>query len=171
MWKINDIKSFIRKTKNEVDSFLPLDCYHMESKSLLLPNKTIKEILTIVENENQKEITKTILQMLNLEKHLHQKIKKLSEGEKRLVDFVLAILSNKSIILMDEPHAMIHENIIEKQIEIIQNLTSDKLFIIATHKIQYYKEVAQTIYVLKDGKIVETTHNEKNKRFFIYFAF
>ena len=32
------------KLKNEVDSFLPLDCYHMESKSLLLPNKTIKEI-------------------------------------------------------------------------------------------------------------------------------
>ena len=82
-----------------------------------------------------------------------------------MVDFVLAILSNKSIILMDEPHAMIHENIIEKQIEIIQNLTSDKLFIIATHKIQYYKEVAQTIYVLKDGKIVETTHNEKTKDF------
>lgn len=153
------------KLKNEIDSFLPLDCYYMESKSLLLPNKTIKEILTIVENENQKEITKTILQMLNLEKHLHQKIKKLSEGEKRLVDFVLAILSNKSIILMDEPHAMIHENIIEKQIEIIQNLASDKLFIIATHKIQYYKEVAQTIYVLKDGKIVETTHNEKTKDF------
>lgn len=70
------------KIKNEAESFCPLDCYHMESKSFLLPNKKVSDILAIVENENQKEITKTILQMLNLETHLQQKIKNLSEGEK-----------------------------------------------------------------------------------------
>lgn len=153
------------KIKNEAESFCPLDCYHMESKSFLLPNKKVSDILAIVENENQKEITKTILQMLNLETHLQQKIKNLSEGEKKLVDFVLAILSNKSIILMDEPHAMIHENIIKKQIQIIQNLAKDKLFIIATHKIQYYQEIANTIYSLQEGKIVSIFNNQQPKSF------
>ena len=153
------------KIKNEAESFCPLDCYHMESKSFLLPNKKVSDILAIVENENQKEITKTILQMLNLETHLQQKIKNLSEGEKKLVDFVLAILSNKSIILMDEPHAMIHENIIKKQIQIIQNLAKDKLFIIATHKIQYYQEIANTIYSLQEGKIVSIFNNQQPKGF------
>lgn len=125
----------------------------MESKSFLLPNKKVSDILAIVENENQKEITKTILQMLNLETHLQQKIKNLSEGEKKLVDFVLAILSNKSIILMDEPHAMIHENIIKKQIQIIQNLAKDKLFIIATHKIQYYQECKYHLFCYKKERL------------------
>ena len=84
------------KIKNEAESFCPLDCYHMESKSFLLPNKKVSDILAIVENENQKEITKTILQMLNLETHLQQKIKNLSEGEKKLVGFFLTFFLNKS---------------------------------------------------------------------------
>lgn len=84
----------------------------------------------------------------------------LSTGEKQLIAFARAIISEPKIIILDEATANI-DTVIEQKIQnAISRIISGRTSIVIAHRLSTVKN-ADIILVVKDGKIVESgTHKE-----------
>lgn len=96
--------------------------------------------------------------VLELPNGMYEKIgeggRSLSGGQEQRIAIARALLSEKSIILLDEPTAHLD---IETEYEIKQlmlELFNDKLVFLATHRLHWMKEMDQII-MLQDGRQVE----------------
>lgn len=84
----------------------------------------------------------------------------LSTGEKQLIAFARAIISNPRILILDEATANI-DTVIEQKIQnAIDNIISGRTSIVIAHRLSTVKN-ADIILVVKDGKVIESgTHKE-----------
>lgn len=75
----------------------------------LFESMTIEENLLLVSDD--KDRIHDLLIQFSLEEHAHKKIKKCSNGQKKRVQFIRALLQSPSLLLCDEPTAALdHEN-------------------------------------------------------------
>ena len=84
----------------------------------------------------------------------------LSTGEKQLIAFARAIISDPKILILDEATANI-DTVIEQRIQnAIGKIISDRTSIVIAHRLSTVKN-ADRILVVRNGKIVEQgTHKE-----------
>ncbi len=84
----------------------------------------------------------------------------LSTGEKQLIAFARAIISNPRILILDEATANI-DTVIEQKIQnAIDRIISGRTSIVIAHRLSTVKN-ADIILVVKDGKIIESgTHKD-----------
>ena len=84
----------------------------------------------------------------------------LSTGEKQLIAFARAIISNPRILILDEATANI-DTVIEQKIQnAIDHIISGRTSIVIAHRLSTVKN-ADIILVVKDGKVIESgTHKE-----------
>lgn len=81
----------------------------------------------------------------------------ISHGEQRLTEICRTLMADPELILLDEPFAGLHPNMIETIVSIIKEFRSlKKTFLIASHNIRTIMNVCDTIIVLNSGiKIAE----------------
>lgn len=92
---------------------------------------------------------------LNIEEILHKKVKFLSGGERQRITIARCYLNDTELILADEPSANIDSKNKEMLISSFLSLKNcGKTIIIVTHD-EIYKSIADVIYNLKDGKLIE----------------
>lgn len=93
----------------------------------------------------------------------------LSTGQKQLISFARAIVSNPAILILDEATSSIDtetERLIQKSIE---NIISNRTSFVVAHRLSTIVS-ADKIIVMKKGKIVESgTHNELLSRGGYYY--
>jgi ABC-type lipopolysaccharide export system ATPase subunit len=92
------------------------------------------------------------------------KIKKLSGGQRRLVEVYLIIKSNAKFSILDEPFSHVMPLHIEKISELITAEKHRKGFIITDHLFRSIVDISDLLYVLKDGKTHLTPHVEDIER-------
>jgi cobalt/nickel transport system ATP-binding protein len=97
------------------------------------------------------KIVRETCKILGLEGFEDRITYKLSEGEKKLVALATVIAMNPLCFLLDEPSAGLNENTTEKILSFIK--TTKKTFLIVSHNKEFLKEVADKIFLLKDGRI------------------
>lgn len=136
------------------------------------PKATDRQVEDMVEKIGLKSVVATF------PNGIHEKIgeggRTLSGGQEQRIALARALLSDKSIILLDEPTAHLD---IETEYEIKQlivELMSDKFVFIATHRLHWMENVEQIIMV-DGGKVVANdTHdllmneNEPYRMFYNY---
>ena len=83
--------------------------------------------------------------MYGLDALLDKKVDTLSLGEKKRLVFYLSVISNKKIVLLDEPLSNLDYSNKEKLIKKIEKESKQKLFIVVSHEISGFKD-----YVLLD---------------------
>lgn len=94
---------------------------------------------------------------------LNQKIRNLSGGEHRLLEFILIISLNRPFILLDEPFTGIEPKIIEKIINLISiERDNGKGILLTDHYHHYTSTIVDTAYLLKNGKCFRI--NSKNAK-------
>ncbi|MDR2457426.1 MAG: energy-coupling factor ABC transporter ATP-binding protein [Clostridiales Family XIII bacterium] len=109
---------------------------------------------------------KKILKEFKLESIKDVSPLRLSDGEKRLVAIAGVLVTNQKIILLDEPTAYLDYLSKKNLINIIKNLEQTKL--VASHDINFCKEVCDRAIILKKGKIaldIPIAELENNKNF------
>lgn len=107
-----------------------------------------------------------LLLLVGLERKNRQIVKNLSGGEKQRVAIARALVNNPSLILADEPTGALDEENAKKIMELLRNISKDKLVIVVSHDAELIHQYADQIIHLEDGKIIriETQNIEEEKR-------
>lgn len=79
-------------------------------------------------------------------------LKKISDGQRRLIEVYIIIKSKSQFSMLDEPFLHLSPIQIEKVIEILKIEKSKKGFLITDHRYRYVLNICDDLYILKDGK-------------------
>ncbi len=86
---------------------------------------------------------------------LNQFVNKLSGGQQRLLDFVLSLIGQPQLILLDEPTSTMDIEIREYFWSIIENLKEDNRTILYTsHYIEEVERMSDKIILIENGEII-----------------
>lgn len=87
-----------------------------------------------------------------------QKVGELSVGEQQKVEILKAIYRDADILILDEPTAVLTPQEVEELFHILRELKAQKKsIVIITHKLKETLSIADSISVLRDGKMI-TNH-------------
>ena len=97
-----------------------------------------------------------LLRPMNLLDSLHLRPAALSEGERKIVSFLRAIVLEPAILFLDDPTPSIDYQLLEKMLQMIKALKERGCTIIAvTHDAHLTAMIANHLVVLKDGRVLE----------------
>lgn len=119
-------------------------------KDYLLYIATIKGIRPAV----AKKRTKELIAKVGLAKAANRKLKKLSGGMKRRAGIAQAMLNDPKILILDEPTAGLDPNERIRFRNLISELSEDRLVLLSTHIVSDIEYIANEIWLMKDGAIV-----------------
>ena len=96
----------------------------------------------------------------DLNKPLLEKGSNLSGGQCQRIALARALLHDAKVMIFDEATSNIDVESESKIIEVIKQLSKDKIIIMITHSLENVKD-ANMIYTMKDGRIIEQgTHQQ-----------
>lgn len=111
------------------------------------------------------------LKKVGLENHANKKPCELSGGQMQRVAIARALVNDPKIILADEPTGALDSKTSIQIMELIKEMSKDKLVIIVTHNDKLAKKYSNRIINIKDGKVIEDTNPMTNKQDNIYYKF
>jgi len=108
-------------------------------------------------NEMIKE-TQEWLKKLKMEnENVLTKVKYLGSAKQQLIEIAKALVKNCNILILDEPTSSLTENETKILFDILKELKSEGITsIYISHKLDEIFELADTVSVLRDGKLIDT---------------
>lgn len=88
------------------------------------------------------------------------KVNSISGGQRQRVEIVRAIIQNSSIILCDEPIANVDDETGTIILELLKELSSDKLIIIVSHNVQLLNKYSSQLIEIENGQIKSNSNME-----------
>jgi len=109
---------------------------------------------------NTKEVqsrAKEVLHQLGIELDINQIVAKLTVAQQQIVEIAKALARNLQILIMDEPTAALNTVEIGNLFNAIRMLKRSGVTVLyISHRLAEIFEIADSVTVLKDGKLVET---------------
>jgi ribose transport system ATP-binding protein len=103
-----------------------------------------------------------LLQSLNCPVDPRQRVRNLSLAQKQMVEIAKAVSINASVIIMDEPTAVLTRREVDALFALIGRLKSTGTAIVyISHILSEVLALADCVTVMRDGRIVETVSREK----------
>lgn len=135
----------------------------------LFPHLTVQENITLPLQkvlhktpEQAQQITQQLLATYELTALAHVRPQKLSGGQKQRVALARTLAMQPQIICCDEPTSALDPILTSKIAQEINKLAEEGLIVIlATHDTEFIKQIPCTIYLMKNGKIIETATSEQ----------
>jgi branched-chain amino acid transport system ATP-binding protein len=95
-----------------------------------------------------------ILNLVGLDQKKHMIAGNLSYGDRKLLEIGIALSTNPTLILLDEPMQGVSPEEKEKVVECIKRISVDKTVLIIEHDIDVILRLCKTITVLDRGKVI-----------------
>ncbi|GLV63048.1 ABC transporter ATP-binding protein [Bacillus mycoides] len=117
---------------------------------------TVEEAIELFRSYYTNPVEKeTLLQLSNLESERKQRCEKLSGGQKRRLNFALALAGNPDLLFLDEPTVGMDITSRKTFWETIRKLASEgKTIILTTHYLEEADALADRILLFANGKII-----------------
>ena len=112
-------------------------------------------VLKNVPKKEMREQVETAAKAVNLEAEIDRKIGGYSGGMKQRLLFASALLGKPEILIFDEPTAGLDPKERVRIKRLLEQLSQDKIIIIATHIVPDIENIAKEIILLKEGQVVE----------------
>lgn len=107
-----------------------------------------------------KERVHTLLHQVGLDNTAKRKMKKLSGGMKRRAGIAQAMLNDPRILILDEPTAGLDPNERIRFRNLISELSENRLVLLSTHIVSDVEYIANEIWLMNAGRIVEQGNAE-----------
>ena len=145
------------------------DAYRNNSIGFVFQNYNLISHLTIVANVEMgmtlSGVSKSakhkkaleVLEKVGLKEHLHKKPSQLSGGQMQRVAIARALANDPEILLCDEPTGALDTVTSTQIMDLIRELSRDRLVIMVTHNPDLADEYASRTIRFSDGKIVDDT--------------
>ena len=121
--------------------------------------ENVKLALSISGESNKENDIKAkkVLEDVGLGEHLHKKPNQLSGGQMQRVAIARALVTNPKVILADEPTGALDSKTSVQIMELIKEISKEKLVIMVTHNPELARKYSDRIVSVKDGEIIEDT--------------
>jgi len=127
------------------------------AENIFLGHEPIKERGFFIDTSQLYQMAKELLGKLGTEIDPQTKVKNLSVAQQQMVEIAKALGLEASLIIMDEPTAVVSGKELDALFRTIRSLRNDgKTIIYISHRIDEIFEVADRATVLKDGHLVGT---------------
>ena len=127
--------------------------YNLIGHISILENVEMGMTLSGVGTKEKKKRAQEALEKVGLLEHAHKKPNQLSGGQMQRVAIARALANNPDIILADEPTGALDTKTSEQIMELIKEISKDKLVIMVTHNRELAEKYSTRIVELKDGKL------------------
>lgn len=130
----------------------------------LIPNMTVGENIFLGKEPVERgsinwdklySDTQQLLKRYNLDIQPQSVIKHLGVGKMQMTEIAKALSENAKVLILDEPTSALSELEIDKLMEILATLKAHGVTCIyITHKLEEFFRIADTITVLRDGRVI-----------------
>ena len=128
--------------------------YNLISHLSIIENVELGMTLSGVNSTLRHQKAIEALKKVGLGDHINKKPNQLSGGQMQRVAIARAIANDPDILLCDEPTGALDTKTSEDIMQLIKQLSKDKLVIMVTHNPELAKEYATRIVHFQDGKIL-----------------
>ena len=127
--------------------------YNLIPHQTVLANVEMALLLSGTPKAERRRRAEEALTRVGLGEHLKKRPNQLSGGQMQRVAIARAIVNNPEIILADEPTGALDTETSVEVMEILKELSRDRLVIMVTHNPQLAEEYSDRIVRIKDGLI------------------
>ena len=132
--------------------------YNLISHISVLENVEMSITLSGYSKRRRKKMALDALEQVGLKDHAHKKPNQLSGGQMQRVAIARALVNNPDIILADEPTGALDTKTSKQIMDLIQEVSKNKLVIMVTHNPELAKNYATRIIEFKDGEILNDSN-------------
>ncbi|MBQ6932096.1 MAG: ABC transporter ATP-binding protein/permease [Clostridia bacterium] len=132
--------------------------YNLIPHQTVLANVELALTLSGVSKTERRKRAKKVLKKVGLADQLHKKPNQMSGGQMQRVAIARALVNDPDILLADEPTGALDSKTSVQIMELIRDISKDRLVIMVTHNPKLAKEYANRLVLIKDGKIRKDTN-------------
>lgn len=132
--------------------------YNLISHLSIIENVELGMTLSGVSSTERREKAISALERVGLAEHIHKRPNQLSGGQMQRVAIARAIANDPDILLCDEPTGALDTKTSESIMQLIKELSKDKLVVMVTHNPELADEYASRIVHFQDGKILSDSN-------------
>lgn len=132
--------------------------YNLINHISILDNVELSMTLSGVLSSERKRRALESLEKVGLKEHAHKKPNQLSGGQMQRVAIARALVNNPDIILADEPTGALDSTTSGQIMDLIKDISKDKLVIMVTHNPDIAKKYANRIVSMHDGEIINDSN-------------
>lgn len=103
-----------------------------------------------------KKRVNVLLEQVGLAEAVNKKMKRLSGGMKRRAGIAQALLNDPRILILDEPTVGLDPSERIRFRNLISELSEDRLVLLSTHIVSDIEYIANEIFLMKEGRIVQS---------------
>ena len=143
--------------------------YNLIPHQSALANVELALTLSGVSREETRRRAKEVLKKVGLEEHMYKRPNQMSGGQMQRIAIARALINDPDILLADEPTGALDSDTSLQIMDLLKNISKDKLVVMVTHNGELAEEYATRIVRLSDGKITgdsdsyEKDEEEKQK--------
>ncbi len=124
----------------------------------IVSNVEMGMTLSGISSKAKREKALEVLERVGLKDHIHKKPNQLSGGQMQRVAIARALANDPDIILADEPTGALDTKTSVQIMELIKEISKDKLVIMVTHNPELANDYADRIVEFRDGNIVSDSN-------------
>ena len=129
--------------------------YNLIPHQTILSNVELALTISGVSREERKERAIKALEDVGLKEQIHKKPNQLSGGQMQRVAIARALVNNPDIILADEPTGALDTKTSVQIMEILKEISKDKLIVMVTHNPELAEKYSTRIVRILDGVITD----------------
>lgn len=143
--------------------------YNLISHQTVLSNVELALTLSGVSKQERRKRAKEALEKVGLGDQLHKKPNQMSGGQMQRVAIARALVNDPDILLADEPTGALDSATSVQIMEILKEISKDRLIIMVTHNPELAEKYSSRIIKLLDGNVTEDSNpyeasEEKTKK-------
>ena len=148
-----------------------LDTYRKNTVGFIFQQFNLLNSLTSVQNvelaldlsgtskQNKTKKALSLLQRVGLTEQMKKKVNLLSGGQRQRVAIARALANDPEIILADEPTGALDVKTGEQVMELLKEISKEKLVLMVTHAPDLAEAYADLIVKMEDGKLISIEEN------------
>ncbi|MDD4388483.1 MAG: ABC transporter ATP-binding protein [Bacilli bacterium] len=135
--------------------------YNLIDSFTVLKNIEVALVVQGLDRKTRRRRARDIIKRVGLESHIHHRAAKLSGGQKQRLAIARALAKETSIIVADEPTGNLDKKSGEEIIQLLHEISSDRLVLIVTHNFEAVAPYVTRNIRLFDAEVVEDVTYQK----------
>ena len=138
--------------------------YNLISHQTVLSNVELALTLSGVDKQTRRKKAIEVLEKVGLKDQMHKKPNQMSGGQMQRVAIARALVNDPDILLADEPTGALDTKTSVQIMEILKEISKDRLIIMVTHNPELAEKYSTRIINLLDGEVTSDSKPYSSKK-------